>query len=76
MFQCMYAIKLKLNENDPNTRALRAIPSSVAIQVTQDIFDIKLMALQPVSRTDVSVRVIASQPENYRTLKVIRNLFY
>ncbi|XP_058808695.1 BOS complex subunit NOMO1 [Phymastichus coffea] len=68
--QCMYAIKLKLDENDPNSRTLRAIPSSVAIQVTQDVFDIKLMALQPVSRTDVSVKVISSQPENYRTLKV------
>ncbi|OXU24420.1 hypothetical protein TSAR_002763 [Trichomalopsis sarcophagae] len=68
--KCIYAIRLKLNEQDPSTRGLRAIPSSVAVQATQDVHDIKLMALQPVSRTDVSVRVIANQPENYRTLKI------
>ncbi|XP_014218232.1 nodal modulator 1 [Copidosoma floridanum] len=68
--KCIYAIRLKLNEKDPNSRGLRAIPSSVAVQATQDVYNIKLMALQPVSRTDISVRVTSSQPENYRTLRV------
>ncbi|KAJ8672759.1 hypothetical protein QAD02_004019 [Eretmocerus hayati] len=68
--KCIYAIRLKLNERDPNSRSIRAIPSSVAVQAKQDVYDIKLMALQPVSRTDVSVRVISNIPENYRTLKL------
>ncbi|KAL7295888.1 hypothetical protein TKK_0010932 [Trichogramma kaykai] len=66
--KCMYTIRVKLE--DTNIRGLRAIPSSIAVQATQDVYDIKLMALQPVSRTDVSVRVISTHPENYRTLKV------
>ncbi|XP_011500341.1 PREDICTED: nodal modulator 3 [Ceratosolen solmsi marchali] len=68
--KCIYAIRLKLNEQNSNSRNLRAIPSSIAVQATQDIHDIKLMALQPVSRTDVSIRIISNQLENYRTLKV------
>lgn len=67
----MYAIQLKFNSQDPNTRNLKAIPSSVAVQATQDVHDIRLMAFQPVSRTDVSARIISNQVENYRTLKVI-----
>ena len=60
---------MKINEQSSN-RVRRAIPSSVAVVATQDIFNIKLIALEPISRTDISVRIIASQPEFYKTLRV------
>lgn len=66
----MYAIRLRLNTQDPNTRNLKPIPSSVAVQATRDVRDIKLIAFQPFSRSDVSVRIISNSLENYRSLKV------
>ena len=67
----MYTIKIKLNNQDSSTQGLKAIPSSVAVQALQDVHEIKLMVLQPVLRTDTSVRILTNNPENYRTLKVI-----
>lgn len=69
----MYTIRLKLKQDaEGNDRQLsRAIPTSIAVQVaSQDVYDLRLMTLQPISRTDVSVHVVSVQPEHYRSLKV------
>lgn len=65
--RCLYIIRLKLNEQESN---IRAIPGSIAVVASQDVHNLKLIALQPISRSDLSVRVIANQPDYYRSLKV------
>ncbi|XP_012258084.2 nodal modulator 3 [Athalia rosae] len=66
---CIYAIRLKPN-TDANAHIQRATPSSVAVQATEDIHGIRLIAFHPISRTDLSVHIEAAHPEHYRTLKV------
>lgn len=55
---------------EPNAHIQRATPSSVAVQATEDIYGIRLVAFHPISQTDLSIHVDAVHPEHYRTLKV------
>ncbi|XP_015587289.1 nodal modulator 2 isoform X2 [Cephus cinctus] len=66
---CFYAIRLEPSA-EANSHIQRAAPSSIAVQVTEDLHGLRLIAFHPISRTDVSVHVVSAQPEHYRTLKV------
>ncbi|XP_046603692.1 nodal modulator 2 [Neodiprion virginianus] len=66
---CIYAIRLKPNV-EANLHVQRATPSSVAVQATEDIHGIRLIAFHPILRTDLSVHIDAAHPEHYRTLRV------
>lgn len=66
---CIYAIRLKQGV-EANLNIQRVLPSSIAVQATEDVYNLRLIALHPISRTDVSVYVVSSQPDHYRTLKV------
>ena len=66
---CTYAFRLKPNA-EVNAHIERTSPESVAVQTSEDVRGLRLVAFRPISRTDVSVHVVAAQPEHYRTLKV------
>ncbi|XP_033218946.1 nodal modulator 2 isoform X2 [Belonocnema kinseyi] len=66
---CIYAIRLK-HGVEANLNIQRVLPSSIAVQATEDVYNLRLIAFHPISRTDISVHVISSQPDHYRTLKV------
>lgn len=56
--------------SEANSHIQRASPSSIAVQATEDINGIRLIAFHPISRMDLSVHIEASHPEHYRTLRV------
>lgn len=68
--QCIYAIRLKQGV-EANANIQRVLPSSIAVQATtEDVHNLRLIAFHPISRTDVSVYVVSTQSDHYRTLKV------
>ena len=67
--QCIYAIRLK-HEEEANLNVQRVLPSSVAVQATKDIYDLRLFAFHSIARMDVFVQIFSSHPDYYRTLKV------
>ncbi|XP_043284324.1 nodal modulator 3 isoform X2 [Venturia canescens] len=66
---CIYAIRLK-PEAQANAHIQRVAPSSIAIQPTADVQGLRLIAFYPISRTDLSIHVVSTQPEHYRNLRV------
>ncbi|XP_017891823.1 nodal modulator 3 [Ceratina calcarata] len=66
---CTYAFRLKPNA-EVNAHIQRTSPASVLIQATSDVRSLRLVGFHPISRTDVSVHVVSTQPEHYRTLRV------
>lgn len=67
--QCIYAIRLKQGV-EANANIQRVLPSSIAVQATEDVHNLRLIAFHPISRTDISVYVVSSQPDHYRSLRV------
>ena len=55
---------------EANSNIQRVLPSSIAVQATEDVYNLRLIAFHPISRTDISVHVVSSQPDYYRTLRV------
>ena len=57
-------------EVQANEHIERAAPSSIAVQATTDVYHLRFIAFYPTARTDLSVHIISSKPEYYRTLRV------
>lgn len=66
---CTYNFRLKPNV-EANSQIQRTSPSSMPIQISKDIHGLRLIAFHPISRTDVSIHIVSSQLEHYRTLRV------
>ncbi|CAL7942843.1 unnamed protein product [Xylocopa violacea] len=66
---CTYAFRLKPNA-EVNAHVHRTSPVSTSVQTSTDVRGLRLIAFHPISRTDISVHVVSTQPEHYRTLKV------
>lgn len=66
---CTYAFRLK-PDVEVNAHIQRTSPSSILLQTSEDIRNLRLIAFHPISRTDISVHIVSVQPEHYRTLKV------
>ncbi|XP_066603277.1 BOS complex subunit NOMO3 isoform X2 [Prorops nasuta] len=66
---CIYIIRLKPS-SEANAHIQRSSPDNLIMPITSDIRNLRLVVFHPISRTDISVHVVAEQPEHYRTLKL------
>lgn len=67
--ECAYTVKVKIDSSSSNVD--RSIPTEKRVDVGfEDIEGVNFIAMAPINTVDVIVRVLASENDYYRTLKV------
>ncbi|XP_058830145.1 BOS complex subunit NOMO1 [Topomyia yanbarensis] len=66
---CQYRVRVRTN--GPNSNVDRSIPKEKSTTVEKgDIRDVNMIAISPLTFVDVTVRVLASENDFYKTLKI------
>lgn len=66
---CQYRVRIRTD--GPASNVDRSIPKEKLIQVEKgDIRDVNMIAISPLAFVDVTVRVLASENDHYKTLKI------
>lgn len=66
---CQYRVRVRTD--GPSSNVDRSIPKEKIINVENgDVRDVNIIAISPLAFVDVTVRVLASENEHYKTLKI------